>query len=125
MTTFKIQDENGKTHAVAAQRLGRFLWFHFQGRTYSLEVEKKRRTSRQQGSASEGDIVAPMPGKILKVNVKAGQKVSEGETLVVMEAMKMEYSLAAGRAGVVESVNFKEGQQVVVGDTLVSLEKKQ
>lgn len=123
MTSYQIRDAKGKLHSVPAQRLGRFLWFHFQGRTYALEVEKKRRSSKQQGAASEGDILAPMPGKILKVNVKKGQSVKEGQTLVVMEAMKMEYSLAAGRDGVIESVNFNEGQQVVLGDTLVVLEK--
>ena len=54
-----------------------------------------------------GAVKAPMPGKVLSVNVKAGDRVTKGQTLVVLEAMKMEQSLTAPRDGVVEAANVE------------------
>ncbi|KJS35316.1 MAG: carbamoyl-phosphate synthase subunit L [Hyphomonas sp. BRH_c22] len=69
-----------------------------------------------------GDAVkAPMPGKIIAMNVKPGDMVTRGDTLAVMEAMKMEHSLAAPRDGVVESVSGAVGEQVAEGLVLVQL----
>ncbi|MCA8905046.1 MAG: biotin/lipoyl-binding protein, partial [Hyphomonas sp.] len=69
-----------------------------------------------------GDMVkAPMPGKVLSIAVKAGAKVKRGDTVAVMEAMKMEHALPAPRDGVVESVSGKPGAQVAEGDILVQL----
>jgi len=58
---------------------------------------------------------------MLSVQVKAGDSVSKGQTLAVMEAMKMEMALTAPRDGVIETVNAAEGQQVNEGDVLVAL----
>ena len=69
-----------------------------------------------------GDHVsAPMPGKILSIMVKAGAEVTRGDTVAVMEAMKMEHALTAPRDGVVEAVTGKVGDQVSEGDVLVQL----
>ena len=62
-----------------------------------------------------------MPGKIIAMNVKAGDTVTQGQTLAVMEAMKMEHSLAAPRDGVVEAVSGAVGEQVAEGVVLVQL----
>lgn len=67
----------------------------------------------------EGSLHAPMPGKVLKVEVFAGQKVAEGQVLVVMEAMKMEHSLRAPHGGSVGEISCSEGDQVEAGQTLV------
>ncbi len=73
-------------------------------------------------SGSDGDlIVAPMPGAIIKISVKAGDQVSPNDSLVVMEAMKMEHTLKAGRAGVIDSVQVSVGDQVDAGTLLISL----
>jgi acetyl/propionyl-CoA carboxylase alpha subunit len=70
------------------------------------------------------DVVsAPMPGKILDIRTKVGDKVIAGEVLLVMEAMKMEHALKAPRDGVVETVGFAVGEQVVEGAVLVSLQE--
>jgi 3-methylcrotonyl-CoA carboxylase alpha subunit len=66
-------------------------------------------------------ILAPMPGKVLSVAVKPGDRVKKGQTLVVLEAMKMEHALAAPRDGVVEAVNAAAGAQVSDGAALVVL----
>ncbi|WP_019961607.1 acetyl/propionyl/methylcrotonyl-CoA carboxylase subunit alpha [Woodsholea maritima] len=73
------------------------------------------------GLVAGGAIKAPMPGKVLSVSVEAGQTVTKGQTLVVLEAMKMEHALGAPRDGVVEAVHVEPGAQVADGDALVVL----
>ena len=62
-----------------------------------------------------------MPGTILEVHVKKGQRVREGQTLLVMEAMKMEHRIQAPKAGEIVSLNFSQGDRVDMGATLVEL----
>ena len=70
-----------------------------------------------------GDSVkAPMPGKVLSVLVKAGDTVSQGAPVAVMEAMKMEHTLAAPRDGIIAAIGAAAGDQVSEGDLLVELE---
>jgi len=73
----------------------------------------------QAGSA--GECRAPLPGAIAKVLVADGDVVSEGDALVVLEAMKMEHTLRAGGGGTVSAVLCAVGQQVDVGDLLVAV----
>jgi 3-methylcrotonyl-CoA carboxylase alpha subunit len=75
------------------------------------------------GSAASGDaVMAPMPGLIQDVAVSVGQSVSEGDRLVVLEAMKMEHVLRAPRDGVIAKMTVALGDQVVAGAELVTLE---
>jgi len=77
------------------------------------------------GAASapvSGDPVpAPLAGNIFKVMVSPGQKVEEGEAILVLEAMKMETQVSAPKAGTIGSVNVKEGDKVAVGETLLTI----
>jgi len=66
-------------------------------------------------------VAAPMPGTILKVNVAAGQAVKAGDTLCVLEAMKMENEIKAPKAGTVSAVAVQKGASVNTGDALVYL----
>lgn len=66
-------------------------------------------------------ISAPMPGKILSVRVKEGQKVKKGEVVLMLEAMKMENEVVAPEDGIVVSVPVNEGMVVETGATLVKL----
>ncbi len=70
-----------------------------------------------------GGLAAPMPGRIVSVAVKAGDTVKSGQTLMVLEAMKMEHSVTAGMDGIVEIVYFKAGDRVDDGEELLSLKK--
>lgn len=73
-------------------------------------------------AAEAGGVVkAPMPGKVLAVNVARGDSVAKGQALVVLEAMKMEHALAAPRDGVIAEVSVETGGQVSEGDILVTL----
>ena len=67
------------------------------------------------------DVSAPLAGNIWKVMVSPNQQVNEGDTLVILEAMKMETEIKADRSGVVANINVKEGDSVTVGQVLLSL----
>ncbi len=70
-------------------------------------------------SAKAKDLKAPMPGLVLEVAVTVGQEVEEGDTLLVLEAMKMENVIKAGAAGVVSDVKIAAGDSVEKGQVLV------
>jgi len=75
-----------------------------------------------RGAASDGTMLAPMPGTVLSVSAKVGQVVEDGDVLGVMEAMKMELSLKAPTAGTVTTVGAGIGDQVALGATLFVVE---
>ena len=67
-----------------------------------------------------GEVVkSPMPGNILKINVTLGQKVKEGDVLIVLEAMKMENEITAPKAGSIAQIPVSKGQVVETGSPLV------
>ena len=66
-------------------------------------------------------VKAPMPGNIMKVNVKVGDTVKKGDTLCVLEAMKMENDIKAGKDATIAAVHVSQGATVNTGDLLVSL----
>ncbi|HAS03927.1 TPA: sodium-extruding oxaloacetate decarboxylase subunit alpha [Pasteurella multocida] len=72
-------------------------------------------------STSGTPVSAPMSGNIWKVVAKEGQKVAEGDVLLILEAMKMETEIRASQAGTVQSIHVKAGDTVAVGDTLMTL----
>jgi 3-methylcrotonyl-CoA carboxylase alpha subunit len=72
----------------------------------------------------EDNLESPMPGKVLKVMVAPGDAVTDGQPLVIIEAMKMEFTVKAPHDGKVETIRYKVGDQVAVGDILVELEKR-
>jgi biotin carboxyl carrier protein len=95
------------------------------GRRFAVEVSDPRDTSRgSRASIGSGrqNITAPMPGKVVRVLVNAGDAVEVGQGLVVVEAMKMQNELKASRPGRVMEVRTSAGQTVGAGDTLVVLE---
>ena len=79
-------------------------------------------TQYEAVASGEGAVRAPLPGKIIDLRVKAGDKVSKGEPLLVLEAMKMEHTLAAPADGTVKTVRYAVGEQVVEGAELVEFE---
>jgi propionyl-CoA carboxylase alpha chain len=86
-----------------------------------------RHTERFPGSEDEEEetgCLAPMPGKVLRVSVSVGDRVDEGQTLVVLEAMKMEHAIASPRAGVVAEVLVAEGELVEAQSPLFELEEE-
>ena len=85
----------------------------------------KRRARRDDGVHTAGApqrIVAPMPGKVVRVLVKAGETVTARQPLIVVEAMKMENELRAGGGGTIAEVHAQEGQSVDAGALLVVIQ---
>jgi len=66
-------------------------------------------------------VTSPMPGTVLAVKVAVGQSVKKGETVILLEAMKMENEIPAPRDGVVASISVNKGSSVQAGDLLLSL----
>jgi biotin carboxyl carrier protein len=69
-----------------------------------------------------GNLVTQMPGKVVKVMGSVGMQVKPGDTLVIIEAMKMENEIKAGAAGVIKTINIKEGQALEAGYTMMEIE---
>lgn len=112
----------GRQVQVWGERLGQQLWYHYEGETFQYSPPVKIRGGGQ-GAISHSDVVSPMPGKIIKILVKIGDKVNSGQPVVMMEAMKMEYTLEARQEGLIEQIFCKTGDQVALGITLISVGK--
>ena len=79
-------------------------------------------THPTEGEDAAGQLTAPMPGKVIAIHVRAGDRVSRGDPLLVMEAMKMEHTINAPQDGVIAEVRYAVGDQVAEGDALVAVE---
>ena len=113
----------GKPQKVPAEKIAGKLWFHWRGETFSYEPPRKGKGRSGQASLEPGKIHSPMPGKVIKVLTQKGKSVEEGEALIVMEAMKMEYTLAADISGTITQLNCTENQQVALGQLLVEIKE--
>ena len=93
--------------------------FGSRGATSITELDVLARA--EEGAGEGGRLTAPMPGKVVSIAVKAGDKVSKGQPLAVMEAMKMEHTIAAPKDGVVQEVLYAPGDQVAEGAELLTV----
>lgn len=87
----------------------------------SANNSKPVRRRKQRAGANLGGLISPMPGKIIRVDIKVGDEVNEGDVVVVMEAMKMEYSIKAPATGTVQEVFCAVGDMVDSGKKLVEV----
>ena len=78
-------------------------------------------SSKQATPAAGKPVVAPLPGTINEIKVKIGDKVNAGDTVVVLEAMKMQNNIDAETSGTIASINVNKGDAVMEGDTLVTI----
>ena len=79
-------------------------------------------TATQPAAAASGKpVVAPLPGTINEIKVKVGDKVNAGDTVVILEAMKMQNNIEAETSGTITSINVNKGDAVMEGDTLVTI----
>ena len=112
----------GDFELVRARR-GNELWADIGGRRLSASVERVRASAAGSAAgASAGAVRAPMPGKLLALRVKVGDRVSAGQPLAVIEAMKMENEIAAPLAGVVRAVAVTAPATVEKGALLLELD---
>ena len=95
-----------------------------EGRVYEFSTAQgnQGRERKSQAGGWEPEIRSPMPGKILEVRVSQGDEVESNQTLVVLEAMKMENTLASGARARVKTIHVAPGELVELGQILVELE---
>ncbi len=115
---------NGQDQRVQAELIRQTLWIHFQGETWTVDTNSGRRSKKKSAGSSSDQIVAPMPGKVTKILSPKGQQVEKGQAVLVMEAMKMEYTLKAEMAGQIQDVHCTVGEQVTLGKVLVQIAQK-
>lgn len=118
-------------HSVkVVKRTGKKVLMEVDGEAREIEWEHVRRdeadektgTQTKSGKRVSGGIYPPMPGKISEVRVKVGDKVQSGQTVCILEAMKMFNELKAPSNGTVKEVTIKPGSLVALGDLLVRIE---
>ena len=112
-----IHLSNGMKGYATTAKVGDVWWVHFQGHTFCLE----RIEPGASQSGDDGGLIAPMPGKVLEVFVEIGQTVEAGQTLMVLEAMKMEHRILASNTGQITGVHFAAGDQVQQGSVLLEM----
>lgn len=98
------------------------LSFSIDGFLFFGSLESQSHAASGSGG-SELDLNAQFPGKVRKILVTVGEKLEEGAPLMLLEAMKMEFSVKAPYSGTVERIRVKEGQQISSGDRLLDLKK--
>ena len=117
----RIYFEDGTKARAHVAKVGDVWWVHHSGHIYTLErIEPGASTDEQHGG-----LVAPMPGTVLEVLVSQGQSVQAGQTLMILEAMKMEHRVVASEDGIVTIVHFSAGDRVEQGASLLEVETSQ
>lgn len=112
---------NGKSYQAKVDDSGK-ISVTINGKTYQPDISEGGDDSGVPAEASTGAVIpAPLAGNIFKVLVKEGERVEEGQVVMILEAMKMETEVSAAQSGTVSSVVVKEGDSVSVGDTLLTL----
>ena len=91
--------------------------------TSSSATNASSATTTQPAAAAASDkpVVAPLPGTINEIKVKVGDKVNAGDTVVILEAMKMQNNIEAETSGTITGINVNKGDAVMEGDTLVTI----
>lgn len=107
------------SHRAAAVRVGDNYHISYRGRTY--QIERVRPGSKKSKAKDIGTFVAPMPGQIIDVFVSEGDAVTEGQKLLVLEAMKTQQPIIAPFDGSVEKLSVVKGQQIGDGDLLIHI----
>ncbi|WP_292961663.1 acetyl/propionyl/methylcrotonyl-CoA carboxylase subunit alpha [Novosphingobium sp. UBA1939] len=106
-----------------AERIGDVVYSSSIGETFRITMRESRGTNTHH--AGDGAILAPMPGKVISVDVAAGDTVAKGQKLLVLEAMKMEHALTAPFDGTVAELTVTPGAQVQVEALLARVEQEE
>jgi biotin carboxyl carrier protein len=114
----RLQIEGAAGGPAWAVGAGDSRWVYYDGCVYELDVQREggRRRTRQQGS-----LAAPMPATVRQIRVGVGDAVSRGDTLIVLEAMKMELPIRANVDGTVAALHCSAGELVQPGRPLIDL----
>ena len=111
----------GRAHRVFVAGTADAPWIWYDGNAYRPEVVDVERPARVRQPDTAGSLSAPMPATVRAIAVSTGDRVSRGDTLIVLEAMKMELPLKSPADGVIASVDCQVGDLVQPGVPLVVL----
>ena len=136
--TAEIELQEGKTFIVQLSEIGkvdsegnRVVVFEINGNRREIKIKDKSslmvqnitsNSTKMADPANKKHIGSSIPGTVIKVLVNKGDKIKEGDSLIVIEAMKMETNIVASFGGIVENLLVKEGDQVKSGQLLLELE---
>jgi len=98
-------------------------WVTVDGQTFVLTKSSGAHSRGHGGQHAKGELTAPMPGQVRAVNVSEGDAVTKGQTLLVLEAMKMEIRIHAPQDGVVKKLLVKQGQTVEREQALIEIKE--
>lgn len=115
-----VETHQGRRRLWVATRGDERLIF-CDGRVHTLRLPDPEHADEEDQQGGGPRLVADMPGKVVQVVVEVGQTVEAGQTMLIMESMKMETELAAAVAGTVATVHVTDGQVVGQGDALVDV----
>ncbi|NPA69066.1 MAG: biotin/lipoyl-binding protein [Chlorobi bacterium] len=137
MKQFKFKVRGNRYEAVIKSFENNIIDIDINGTNYKVELEKEiikpktpklirakvpvNKNEKVPESKSIKSIKAPLPGTIIKINVKKGDAVKAGDTLLIMEAMKMENGIQAETDGNIKDIKVKEGDTVLQGDILIEM----
>ena len=132
-TEFKV-DVHGESYDIAITGVGdvgggkRKFYISIDGMPEEVTFEALNEyvndggnTGGRKKATDPGHVTAPLPGNVVEVLVKEGDKVEAGQALLVMEAMKMETELLANIAGTVKALHVKKADRVTPGETLIEI----
>ena len=97
------------------------IWAQWNGRLYQIAASKK---TQRSGNEEEQELSAPFSCKVLKIQAKPGASLKKGDPVIVVEAMKMEYSYQSPKDGVVDKILVKEGEILSAGAKFISWKEK-
>lgn len=127
ISTTEVQEEMtinrgaGPENIVLA-KVGDVWWIHHNGHTSRVSVVE---AGAQSTFEQSGGLTSPMPGKILSILSSVGESVNAGQTLLILEAMKMENRICSPVDGVVTAIHFEAGTQVNQGAILIEIEESE
>jgi len=132
-STSKISASAGRSGEMGVARLGdrsvryqyawngSHLWVQLDGEDYHFACQNRAGASTKDDAQSDGVLRSPMNGRVILVETEEGATVEAGQTLMVLEAMKMEHQICAPFAGTVTSLGAQSGDQIVPGHILAQL----
>ena len=97
-------------------------WVFVDGQVARIEAAGNGSTRRRAKGRGDSSVMAPMPATVVTINAAAGHRVNEGDTIIVLEAMKMELPIRSPRSGIVKAVHCAKGDLVQPGVTLLEIE---
>jgi len=120
---YKIKIGNNKFDVVVGEVKNGLASVTVNGESYAVEIESYEPTAASAANpvpvSGSSSITAPIPGVILDIAVKIGDRVETGQTVVIIEAMKMENNLVSNINGIIREIRVQKGAKVKTGDIIM------